>query len=147
MFSGSTEVSVLITPYNEHTPVFNPGVYAQTVSESTAFGATVETVTASDADNGPDGEIEFSIQSVTNSGSSLFDIDAVTGDILLIGTLDIETQSSYTITVRAADKGTSPGVLSADTSVVITVQDANDNTPICNPSVYNVDMAEGSASG
>ena len=146
--AGSTEVSVQITPVNEDPPVFNPASYSQTISESTAYGTTIETIVATDADSGTDGVFDYSIQSVTPiSGGSLFGIDPASGKISLIGTLDVETQTTYTLNVRATDRGVTPNALSADTTVTISVQDANDNTPICNPAVYSKELAEDSSGG
>ena len=65
--------------------------------------------------------------------------------ITLTGTLNMETDTSYTITVRATDQGTTPSALSADTTVVVTVTDANDLAPVCSPAVYNKVVAENAA--
>ena len=60
-------------------------------------------VTATDLDSGENGRITYSISASTAPG--LFAIDTVNGDVTLQGPLDYESQSSYTLTVKAKDNG------------------------------------------
>ena len=57
-----------------------------------------------------------------------FSINSINGLLILIQSLDRETQGNYTFGVIAADDDPSP--LSATAQVVITVYDENDNSPI-----------------
>ena len=77
-------------------------------------------VRASDLDEGPHGEIEYSFsrQSDTLYGH-LFTISRVTGDILTRDLIDYETSQEYSLRVVATDKGPSPK--SGYTQVHITV--------------------------
>ncbi|XP_075902430.1 protocadherin gamma-C5-like [Nelusetta ayraudi] len=91
-------------------------------------GATVIKPKATDADEGSNGEIEFSFGSRTpNSVLSLFDINSETGEITLKGGLDFETTKSYDIDVSAKDKG-SPE-MEGHCRVQVDVSDFNDNAP------------------
>jgi len=111
--SASTDVTINVTNVNEK-PVFNGTPYSFDVPEDAADGTVVGSVSASD----PEGD------SVTYSGgASPFSVDAA-GNIVLSGSLDYETQTTYVLTVTAADSG-SPS-LSETASVTIHVTDVNE---------------------
>ena len=59
-----------------------------------------------------------------NPGSK-FSIDPVTGEILVVGSLDREEQDENLLKVVARD-----GSWRADTNVGINIQDENDNAPV-----------------
>ena len=80
-------------------PVFDPDSYEFTVDEDAAVGDNVGTVTASDLDEGD--TVSYSISSGNEAGQ--FSIDYSTGDITVVGALDYETTTSYTLTVEADD--------------------------------------------
>uniref|UniRef100_A0A8C9XDK7 Protocadherin 1 gamma 31 n=1 Tax=Sander lucioperca TaxID=283035 RepID=A0A8C9XDK7_SANLU len=91
-------------------------------------GAVVIKPKATDADEGLNGEIEFSFGSRTpESVLSLFDINPLTGEIILKGELDYETTNSYDIDVSAKDKG-SPE-MEGHCRVQVDITDFNDNAP------------------
>ena len=69
-----------------------------------------------------------------------FSINGVNGLLLLLASLDRETQVSYTFNVIAADDDPNP--LSATAQIVITVYDENDNSPIFTDSEQNTDVDE-----
>jgi hypothetical protein len=103
---GTATVDIAVLPYNEYTPTFVPSSSTQSVAENAALGTTVYDIDATDADNGTDGVIVYSIAS---GASGFFAINPVTGVVTVSGSLDRETTSSYTLKVNAADKGTNPG--------------------------------------
>ena len=80
-------------------PVFDPDSYEFTVDEDAAVGDNVGTVTASDLDEGD--TVSYSISSGNEAGQ--FSIDYSTGDITVVGALDYETTTSYTLTLEADD--------------------------------------------
>lgn len=55
--SVTVEVTIDVTPVNEHAPVFTSLSYAYSVQEDTAIGTSLLRVTATDADDGPQGII------------------------------------------------------------------------------------------
>jgi hypothetical protein len=83
-------------------------------------------VVATDLDSGKNGEIAYSITATTAPG--LFDIDAVTGDVTLQGSLDYETEDLYTLTLTAKDNG-SPS-LKSTVVLDISVLDVNEQPSI-----------------
>jgi protocadherin Fat 1/2/3 len=89
------------------------------------------TVSATDADIGQNGAVTSSLANLT----STFSVDAQTGEVTLIATLDRETVSSYDIYVVATDQG-SPTSSVTSAPIRVTVIDINDNPPFfANPSV------------
>ena len=84
------------------------------VAEDTAIGTTLASASATDGDD--DETVTYSI-TAGNTGDVFF-IDEDTGDISLVGALDYETDTSYTLTITASD-----GTKSATTDITITVTD------------------------
>ncbi|XP_021371826.1 cadherin-23-like isoform X5 [Mizuhopecten yessoensis] len=138
--SSSVTVYVSLSAANDNNPAFasNPTV---SLAESTSVGTAVTTYTAADADLSPHEVVSYVITAVTNSGSSVFAVDATSGSITLASTLDYETTTSYVISITATDGGGT----TATGSVTVSVTDANDNSPIFSPSAYVVEMAESTA--
>ncbi|XP_030001145.1 protocadherin gamma-C5-like [Sphaeramia orbicularis] len=126
--SGTSKITVKVLDVNDNLPVFENTFYKIAVKENTANGSFVITTKATDVDDGPNGEIEYSLGIHTPpSVSSLFYIDPVTGDIFLKKQLDHETQSSYRIDISAKDKGFLK--MEGHCSVQVDVLDVNDNAP------------------
>lgn len=72
---------------------------------------TVLTVIATDADNGNNGSVTYSLKQVPMKGSQpLFSIDSHMGLIstMLNNALDRELQAEYFIIVQAKDRGSPP---------------------------------------
>lgn len=136
--SSQVSVQVMVSAVNEHSPVFtNSGSYTTSVSEDSTAGSEIIRVTANDGDT--HSEVEYAIIA-GNDGS--FYIDSSSGAISVLKTLDRESIASHTLTVRASD-----GLHTANASVLITVSDVNDNSPVCSPTSYAAIIAENAAVG
>lgn len=126
--SGTMEITVDVLDVNDNMPVFTKDVYSVTLNENSPIGTTVVQVNATDLDDGPNGEVFYTFgNDVDNKLRKLFDLDPITGKILVKGNIDFEEQKSYEIDIQASDRGSVP--LTADKSVVINVVDVNDNVP------------------
>nr|XP_054595034.1 protocadherin gamma-C5 isoform X7 [Nothobranchius furzeri] len=126
--SGSCQIIIHVLDINDNFPVFDKNVYKVSVSESSVKDASVVRVTAKDADEGLNGEVEFSFGSHTpGTVLSMFNIDSSTGEIRLSGNLDFEKIANYEIDVTATDKG-SPR-MEGHCTVHVDVLDINDNAP------------------
>ncbi|NWX72044.1 PCDGB protein, partial [Alca torda] len=62
-------------------------------------------VTATDADEGVNADVKYSLKKVTNMASQVFQLDFETGAITLIRSLDFEEGDSYELEVQARDGG------------------------------------------
>ncbi|XP_060602144.1 cadherin-23-like isoform X2 [Ruditapes philippinarum] len=140
--TGTASIAIEITNVNEATPTLTAISNTVSVTEESASGTSVDVVNATDTDHGVDGEIIYSISSVTNSGAALFTVDPTSGVISTSGTLDRESQNVFELTILATDKGTNPSALSATYSLTVSVTDVNDITPSCSQSVYHATVGE-----
>ncbi|XP_077988665.1 protocadherin Fat 4-like [Glandiceps talaboti] len=132
-------VGVTVTPYNEFTPVFSENEYSFSLPENTIPGTTVFQVHSYDEDLGPDLNFEGIVYSIVSSAD--FSIDTFTGEISVTCNLDRESTPIYSLVVRAVDNGHLTKK-TATVTLAISVTDFNDNTPICNPSVYHESISE-----
>ncbi|NWZ88785.1 PCDGB protein, partial [Poecile atricapillus] len=62
-------------------------------------------VTATDADEGLNGEVKYSFKKITEIASNIFTLDSQTGAITLLQSLDYEEGDSYQLEVQARDGG------------------------------------------
>ena len=117
---------VVVVPVNVHAPVFNPP-FELFAPEDTIAGTSIGRLNATDMDLR--GEITFS----SNSHTDIFLVEPLTGDVVVIGTLDYESgNTQYTLSVVASDNDGDMSRTSA-AAIVISVTDVNDNTPVCQP--------------
>ncbi|XP_057706849.1 protocadherin alpha-8-like isoform X44 [Corythoichthys intestinalis] len=126
--SGSIEIIVDVLDVNDNSPVFDREVYSVSLNENLPVGTVVIQVNATDSDQGANSEIIYSFgKEVDLKVLDRFSIDPNTGEIKVIGHIDFEESRSYEIDIHASDKGPVP--LTADKSVMITINDVNDNAP------------------
>uniref|UniRef100_A0A096LXX8 Cadherin domain-containing protein n=1 Tax=Poecilia formosa TaxID=48698 RepID=A0A096LXX8_POEFO len=123
--SGTVVIHVTVLDANDNAPVFTQAVYKTTVSENSPPEKLVITVSASDADEGVNGDVTYQFGHVSDHDIRLFFIDPKTGQIKVTGEIDFEDKSSFEIRVQAKD-----GLgLTSYAKVVIDVKDVNDNAP------------------
>ncbi|XP_078719353.1 protocadherin Fat 4 [Lampetra fluviatilis] len=136
-------VQVFVQDVNDNPPQFAKSVYQASVSESASNLTQLLRVTASDVDEGVNGALRYAINEGNEGGK--FTVDASTGQITLLGSLDREETASYTLVVSATDSGTSP--LAASCTVAVQVLDENDNPPRFTESLLSVDALESTRVG
>ncbi|KAM6122866.1 protocadherin gamma-A10-like isoform 1-T1 [Phoenicopterus ruber ruber] len=123
--TGTARIRVAVLDANDNAPVFRQAEYAVRVPEDVPVGSVLVTVTATDADEGLNGHVKYSVKKITEKASRIFELDVETGAITLLRSLDFEEGDSYELEVQAEDGGT----LSDTAKVAITVTDVNDNAP------------------
>ncbi|XP_066284596.1 protocadherin Fat 4-like [Branchiostoma lanceolatum] len=129
-------VTMYVNALNEDTPAFGQTIYTGgPLDEDTAIGTSVITIAATDADSGTDGTITYAI---TSPATSPFGLDSSSGLVTLVSALDYETATNYQLIVTATDGG---GLVDTAT-VTVNVNDLNDNTPACTPSLLTTDLPE-----
>ncbi|KAM4622047.1 protocadherin Fat 4 [Polymixia lowei] len=136
--SSMMDVTMMVLDVNDNTPSFSQNIYDIEIEEDTLTGTDVIQVFASDADEGTNGQIRFSIAG--GNTNSEFRIDSVTGMISVAKQLDREACSSYSLVVQAADRGSSPRVDRATVNIVLL--DVNDCSPVFELSPYTVNVEE-----
>ncbi|XP_066185618.1 protocadherin gamma-A10-like [Sylvia atricapilla] len=123
--TGTARIRVTVVDANDNAPVFSQAEYTVRVAEDVPVGSVLVTVTATDADEGVNGQVIYTLKKITEKASKLFHLDSETGAITLLQNLDFEEGDSYELEVQARD-----GAGSFETTkVVITVTDVNDNVP------------------
>ncbi|XP_061690847.1 protocadherin beta-16-like [Syngnathoides biaculeatus] len=126
--SGTMLILITVLDANDNAPVFTQHTYKATVTENSAAGTIVATVSASDADSGSNAKISYSIQNMVGNLKNLFQINQENGEISLIGNVDFEKLRHFQLNLLASDDGG----LTDSSKLMIDVQDINDNTPIIN---------------
>ncbi|XP_075571767.1 protocadherin gamma-A10-like [Pelecanus crispus] len=123
--TGTARIRVAVLDANDNAPVFSQAEYAVRVPEDVPVGSALVTLTATDADDGLNGDVKYSLKKVSDMASEIFQLDSETGAITLLRSLDFEEGDSYELEVQARDGGG----LSDTAKVSITVTDVNDNAP------------------
>ncbi|MGH0158125.1 UNVERIFIED_CONTAM: hypothetical protein FKN15_039392 [Acipenser sinensis] len=142
---AESSFTIQVTDVNDNPPLFDQQVYKQTIPEVVYPGSFVLQVTARDKDQGPNGDVKYSILQDRGTHSDWFTIDPVTGIITTATELDYETDPKPRIIVVATDGGRP--ALSSTAVVNVVLQDINDNEPVFDSNFYNVSIKENTAAG
>ncbi|XP_072729078.1 protocadherin gamma-A10-like [Ciconia boyciana] len=123
--TGTARIRVAVLDANDNAPVFSQAEYTVRVPEDVPVGSVLVTVRATDADEGLNGHVKYSLKKVSHMALEIFQLDVETGAITLVRSLDFEEGDSYEVEVQAEDGGG----LSGMAKVAIVVTDVNDNAP------------------
>ncbi|XP_064273500.1 protocadherin-23 isoform X2 [Passer domesticus] len=124
--SSTAQLYLTVLDENDHSPLFAKTQYQISVTEDLEEGSAILELSASDEDAGLNGEVMYSLIDDTYGA---FAIDSVTGSIITTKALDRETKSQYTFRAVASDCSTH-FPRSTTVSVVVHVNDVNDNDPV-----------------
>ncbi|KAB0362081.1 hypothetical protein FD754_006237, partial [Muntiacus muntjak] len=127
----STDVTIFVTDVNDNAPRFSRPSYYLDCPELTEIGSRVTQVSATDPDEGSNGQVFYFIK----SQSEYFRINASTGEIFNKQVLKYQNVSGFSnvninrhsFIVTSSDRG-NPALLS-ETTVTINTVDSNDNAP------------------
>ncbi|XP_026214090.1 LOW QUALITY PROTEIN: protocadherin beta-15-like [Anabas testudineus] len=123
--SGTVVIHVTVLDANDNVPVFSQSVYKASLPENSPLDTLVITVSATDADEGINGEITYGFDHVSDE-NQVFSLNAKTGDVNVAGSIDYEKQSSYEMQISAKD-----GLgLASYATLTIEITDINDNAPV-----------------
>lgn len=156
--SNTTQLLVTVVDKNDNEPRFYTTLFQENVLENVPIGTSVLRVQAYDADDGENAQLSYYIQSTSGSANSAahfnsnsngellansmpITIDPSSGWIVTTRELDREEAPLYEFTVVARDHG-QPMQHTASASVIIRVQDLNDNAPVFEPKVYEAVIPE-----
>ncbi|XP_072295775.1 protocadherin gamma-A11-like isoform X17 [Eucyclogobius newberryi] len=141
--SGTVAIHVTVLDANDNAPVFSQAVYKASLPENSPLDTVVLTITATDADEGVNGDVSYDFGRVTEDMKNKFSINSKTGEIRVIGNIDFEATNSFEIRVKAKD-----GLgLSSHGKVIISVTDVNDNAPVVSLKSLSDTIAENSPPG
>ena len=129
--SGSVMIDIEVQDANDNDPEFENATYEVYVTENVPIGSVITRVRARDPDKGNNGAIQYKFSRHSHQEyGHLFGINGDTGEIFVKEGLDYEEGEIYLLSVMAHDRG--PDSLPATASLVVRVQDMNDNPPQIN---------------
>lgn len=142
---AESSFTIQVTDVNDNPPLFDQQEYTQVIPEVAFPGSFVVQVTARDKDQGPNGDVQYSILQTEGTHSDWFSVDTITGIVTTLTQLDYETDPIPSVTVVATDRGRPP--LSSTAVVKVILQDINDNEPVFGSKFYNASIKENAAAG
>ncbi|XP_077624985.1 protocadherin gamma-A5-like [Crocuta crocuta] len=125
ILSSTMYVRVMVLDANDNAPLFTQSEYRVSVPENIPVGTQLLALTATDPDEGINGELTYSFHNEEDKISETFQLDSNLGEISTLQSLDYEESRFYLMEVVAQDGG----ALLASAKVLVTVQDVNDNVP------------------
>ncbi|KAM6933567.1 protocadherin Fat 3-like [Xenentodon cancila] len=137
---AEVDVDVFVQDVNDNPPVFNKLSYRVVLSETAMIGTPVLQVVATDKDSERNNAVRYRIFSDVHNSTDYFHIDSSSGLILTARMLDHEHVQDYVFVVRATDNGFP--ALSSEVSVIVVLNDMNDNPPVFNQLLYEAYVSE-----
>ncbi|XP_038848520.1 protocadherin alpha-3-like [Salvelinus namaycush] len=126
--SGTSQIVINVLDINDNLPVFTSSLYKTQIPENVPIGTKLFTVNATDADEGTNGEIVYSLRNKDQERIlDIFEIDPNSGVITVKSNIDFEERKAFEIRVEASDRGQPP--MTAHCKVLVEVVDLNDNAP------------------
>ncbi|XP_018320915.1 protein dachsous [Agrilus planipennis] len=136
---GHAQVNVDILDVNDNAPEFESNTVRISVPENVEVGVPLYAANARDNDSGLNGAVQYRLVN-TGSSAGLFAIDPKSGHITITRSLDYESTQRHNLIVTATDKGVPP--LSSNLSIIVEVQDVNDNPPVFEQKEYTAKISE-----
>ncbi|XP_052005729.1 protocadherin gamma-A12-like [Xyrauchen texanus] len=141
--TGTVRVNIRVLDANDNVPVFSQPVYEVSLPENVQLETVVVKVSASDADEGANGDVTYEFSYLSIDAENLFAIDQETGEIKVKGEIDYEESSSFELRIRAKDGAGQ----ATSCTVLINVVDVNDNAPVIIIKSLNTPVPENLPSG
>ncbi|XP_029439949.1 protocadherin alpha-2-like [Rhinatrema bivittatum] len=127
-------LGIFVVDVNDNPPAFSKSSYAVSIAENNVPGSAIFMVSAQDPDSIENAQIRYSLLEITDkevSASRFFSVHPDTGHIFALQSFDYELLQVFQFLVEAKDSG-SPSK-SSNTSIIVYIQDQNDNLPVILP--------------
>ncbi|CAH1187899.1 unnamed protein product [Phyllotreta striolata] len=134
---GKTTVNVIVEDLNDNKPVFMRDKEEIKLLENAAVGQEVYLARARDFDSGANSRVSYSL---SNDINDQFRISEATGVIYLNRPIRDEPGVVLHVQITATDGGEPP--LSTKHSLMITIEDVNDHTPVFDHTSYETSLLE-----
>ena len=155
--TSQTVVHVTVDDVNDNAPHFSRDVYEFEVVENCAPGTSVGRLTATDADDGPNGQVQYRLEGLPEiAGWPLLHVDAVSGLISTRGEIDRESLlpseqngGPLELIATAVDGGGEDGSARRTATAVVrlVVLDVDDRVPVFDNDLYVFQIAENEPPG
>jgi len=128
--SSAVTVKVEIADVNDNPPMWAVDPITINVDEDTPVGTVVFNFSATDADSGTNGDIQYKLLKQMPPEQTVFDLDPLTGALSLLVSLDYETLTEFLLVVQAIDQSSNVTErLSTSVTARVIIKDVNDNGP------------------
>ncbi|GFS16260.1 protocadherin-9 [Elysia marginata] len=125
---GILNVEIVVEDVNDNAPIFTPEFYEKVIDETVQQGSILVTLTATDADSGKNGEVQYMLSPLQAAEiKDMFSVDAESGELRLVGDLQEAETDTYRVGVEARDRADQP--FTTETMVLITVEDTINSPP------------------
>ncbi|XP_041050027.1 protocadherin Fat 1-like isoform X1 [Carcharodon carcharias] len=131
-------LTVHVLDANDNKPIFLQDSYSAKIHENVELGTPIAQVKAKDNDLGENGEIKYSLLTVTKT----FSIDKTSGIVHVTGKLDREFHPMYVLRIEARDQPQQEPQLFSIIDLTVILEDVNDNPPQFVPPYYRVRVPE-----
>nr|XP_061793154.1 protocadherin gamma-A6-like [Nerophis lumbriciformis] len=141
--SGTVVIHITVLDANDNAPIFSQAVYKASLPENSPPDSIVISVSATDGDEGVNGDVTYDFGHVSDDNVNVFSIEPTTGVIRVKGLIDFEEKSTYEIGIKAKD-----GLgLTSYGKIIVDITDVNDNTPVINLKALSNSVAENVSPG
>ncbi|XP_068506820.1 protocadherin gamma-A11 isoform X48 [Syngnathus scovelli] len=124
--SGTAVFQITVLDANDNVPVFTQNVYKVSLPENSPLNTVVVKVSATDADDGINGNVTYDFGLISQADLQSFSINSKTGEIVVTGMTDFEKKNIIELRVVAKD-----GLgLNSYAKVLIDLTDVNDHAPV-----------------
>lgn len=130
-------MNVTIWDVNDNAPRFASNALKISVPENADLRTPIYVVHAEDPDSGRNGEVHYNL---LDNPDNVFLVNGKSGSIMLQRSLDYEVRRHYILILSATDSGSPP--LSSNVTLMVEVQDVNDNAPTFEKNDYKVNVLE-----
>ncbi|XP_022254266.1 cadherin-23-like [Limulus polyphemus] len=122
---------IIVEDINDNEPIFKSYSSSLSIREDATPGV-IETVEATDRDQGPFGQVIYQLQNTDSDVTDTFAIQTSNGQgvISLVGKLDYERKSLYQLRVLAVDRANSGRRNTATAAILVKVEDVEDQPPV-----------------
>lgn len=124
---------------NDNAPEFESSTVRISVPENVEIGTPIYAAHARDKDSGTNGVIHYKLSN-SAAKAGLFAVDSKLGYLTIVRQLDYEAVQRHSLIITASDTGVPP--LSANLTVLVEVQDVNDNPPVFERAEYSLKVLE-----
>ena len=129
--TSSVDIAIVVTDENDNAPSFTQALYSAVVKENNAEGILLMTVTAEDIDAGDNGAVVYTL---LGEAQKYMVVNSVTGNVTARVSFDREKIQQIRGTIVASDRGSTP--LSSTASILVEIEDVNDEPPVFVQSHY-----------
>ena len=135
-FIASERLTVRVIDVNDNAPEFSQETYYASIVENNQAQTPLVRVSAFDQESG--GAVRYS---VAPAAQDLFQIETLTGRVYTLRSFDRESEPMIQFRVLAEDSGTPAQTATA--TVIVELQDVNDNGPTFERGVFVMNVSEG----